>query len=1001
MSAMSGNGDGNDAIDDRERMDASFVPRTPQNVQAENVDWEAKWTKSLQMEMQSFHSVELLCSAMLMHMDIQFPAGASEQPSYLRVAAALDLLDILTPVLGSFQPIVTRLRDEIVCGIYMPERAKTSHDAPSTWHQGAKGASSIRLNTLKPLTEQRDDDVKKRLRQLQKDVSARDCEAVRDGPSYFSRTPYFKSGIRTVNDNIFLRNMDSMVKSLEKQVLDLKSSVAELETEKSNLEKRIEGFQMRTQTMELELESNAKKWEKKETALLKEIETLEDKLVLGVTQKPNEVPSSPGHGSQSTSIAARDSAPPPTVHRHPTTAAPAIQDAEAAEKQREKEAQVLGIVRMLSDALIDLSRKTVEGVCSEMRTTTHLFKTTPTIRMLLKSGESSDDIDRISRSKAEEVLVRWITAHLKHAFKEGRLPEGATVLVNNLNADLDDGAVLVDFVNLVLPDRIKWSESKMEDARNASLAKRGELLVLAMVDLTSDTEWENVDLFHPESAHENRVRFLSLLFLISSGITGSEWGTGQQLASNFVTLQDTLERIDHGADKLSAALDAAASRSSPLSALSPSTGQVFCEAVKILILNAGDARKMVTTAVSELHEMQESTAISQRALQKLFSAKFNSELKKAVSTREQEFERGLDAGFEAAKQQQIVHANMQRQVGHSQEFSRNRLRSGFGKLLLCNLTKERFEDISVPELAKGISPEQFVRWMEELASNTLHHYDAFVKIFRCYGTLQEEQDAASDASPQLTPLAHPTSQGITMRVSSWMKLMRDSDLLQLVHTHDKEKISELNALLIFRMACRSKYFHTVENDLHAIPEQVIRHVEQATDNTMSLPSFIEALSRVSWTIIRQLSNTTISNSTVETVFKAVATRCHQLDVDHFLSCASNSHIKELLRPAVETVLRKYAGTDQSAVRKSKMSLGPSEFAQMLIDCKIYDVIGSEHVGWCFWRIDHSIDEEEEEWGRDASEIGHRRLASTAIHRSLCCVSCFLAPDPLVSPDGVG
>ena len=76
-------------------------------------------------------------------------------------------------------------------------------------------------------------------------------------------------------------------------------------------------------------------------------------------------------------------------------------------------------------------------------------------------------------------------------------------------------------------------------------------------------------------------------------------------------------------------------------------------------------------------------------------------------------------------------------------------------------------------------------------------------------------------------------------------------------------------------------------------------------------------------------------------------------------------------------------------------MAPSEFATLLKACKVYNEIGSDAVGWCFWRVDHEIDEEEEEWGSGTEEAGNRRLAPTALHRALCYVSQFLVPDPLV------
>ena len=101
---------------------------------------------------------------------------------------------------------------------------------------------------------------------------------------------------------------------------------------------------------------------------------------------------------------------------------------------------------------------------------------------------------------------------------------------------------------------------------------------------------------------------------------------------------------------------------------------------------------------------------------------------------------------------------------------------------------------------------------------------------------------------------------------------------------------------------------------------------------------------------------------------------------------------------------------------------------------------------CFWRIDHDVEEEEEEWGGEKEEVsntnlsklrrlynlanaiqnmanngvihlfvksrfsafliltsasslhcqpGRRRLASVSLHRSLCYVACLVTPDPLV------
>ena len=81
--------------------------------------------------MQNYLSIDLFCCAMLTQMDLNFPQDGEVigQPSYLRIAAALDMLDIMLPVLGPHQPVMTRLRDEFVRAIYMPEKRKGTNDS--------------------------------------------------------------------------------------------------------------------------------------------------------------------------------------------------------------------------------------------------------------------------------------------------------------------------------------------------------------------------------------------------------------------------------------------------------------------------------------------------------------------------------------------------------------------------------------------------------------------------------------------------------------------------------------------------------------------------------------------------------------------------------------------------------------------------------------------------------------------------------------------------------
>jgi len=870
-------------------VDASFVPRTAQNIQEENQDWENKWTNILQTEMQNYLSIDLFCCAMLTQMDLNFPQNGEviRQPSYLRIAAALDMLDIMLPVLGPHQPVMTRLRDEFVRAIYMPEKRKGTNDSTAetgNFYQGTvRKCNSTRLNTLLPLAAQRGG---------VRGVKGGGTEAVREGGSYFSRTPYFKSGIRTVNDHEFLRGLDKLVKGLEHEKSVLTKNVKELKIERTVLEKRIEGFQMREQILEQQTESNTRKWENKIKSLEEEVDSLSSKLeeamltglVSGKSRERQKLDGDEEHHSGADYGGGHHG------HLHHSQTMPvshmSLQDAEVAQKRHEHEIMVLGLFQTLSTTLIELSRKEVEGVCGEMRATTNRFENTATMRMLLKTDETHLDLDRI---KNEDLLTRWISCTLKQAFKDGKLRDGAAVMVNNLTTDLDDGMVLIDIFSLVLPDKYKWPEEKLQSARCASLEKRGEFFASTMVALTNDAEWEEFDFFSKESTLDKRCQFLSLLFLVLSDGRGSVWGPGLQLASNMNKVQDTAENIEHGAEKLMKTLKEATNSKNLLNVLGPLTGSALCEAVATFIANAKEVRSAVSDANQVLSDMHASTVSAQIRLLRLFSAKSNVMLKIEANKLKEEFERGKDAGFQEAKDMGLAHANMQRKSGQVIVFSRNRIKLGFSKLLLGNLNMDRFSDIATIEFEKGISPEQFVRWMEQCANSALHHYTAIVKLFRCYGRL--EQHSENDEE-----LLHPTPKGITIHVEQWMALLHDAKLLRLERDYSNQRISPLTALLIFRTSCRIKFFHYVDEDeiMLTTLDDAVSRVKKTNDRLM-MPGLVEGLSRVAWTIIRQLSPLEISKSTVHDVFTCVATRCEQVDIDHFLTTSSSSQVKDQLK----------------------------------------------------------------------------------------------------------
>jgi len=420
--------------------------------------------------------------------------------------------------------------------------------------------------------------------------------------------------------------------------------------------------------MEGEMDSHIKRWEKKEASLTKEIESLKSGMSLehiasAAGQK------SGGGGSVSRVKSLRDAgdASQTTVVALPDSVQMTVAESEVAAWRLACERELMDMIHLLGTTLIELSHAEIEGVCGEIRGETSQFETTPTVRALLKSGETNLEFDgAVAQGKSQELLVRWISSHLKQAQKDGLLLEDAIVKIHNLGADLDDGTVLVDFLNVVLPDNYKWAEERVAAAKLASASKRGQLLTNTMVDLTSDTAWEQLVLFledcglqweetggasdepppgteivnallasallakteftteefdvfnvsdlaegcyinagdkrfQPTAMNrglllDNRIRLLSVVYLLSSGLTGSLWGAGLQLTSHFNGVQDAAERIEQTAEHFTNALDAARAHAAPVDTFSTTTGALLCEAVRTLGALAVEARRGVATA---------------------------------------------------------------------------------------------------------------------------------------------------------------------------------------------------------------------------------------------------------------------------------------------------------------------------------------------------------------------------------------------------------------------
>ena len=165
--------------------------------------------------------------------------------------------------------------------------------------------------------------------------------------------------------------------------------VDQLQDENTSLEQRIQGHQMRTQTMELELDKNSKKWKEKEISLLKEIDQLhikvEEAMVIGQMGSPGSpkqnkanpahqdypVGSEPAHASATTIL----------THAQATTAPQggvqiSEESLEAAEKRRERDLEVLNVLQTLSTTLMSMSQSQAESVCGEIARIKMLFDQT-------------------------------------------------------------------------------------------------------------------------------------------------------------------------------------------------------------------------------------------------------------------------------------------------------------------------------------------------------------------------------------------------------------------------------------------------------------------------------------------------------------------------------------------------------------------------------------------------------------------------------------------------
>jgi hypothetical protein len=696
--------------------------------------WLNRWVETLSVEEELFTSTinfaeikfhELLEADNISELrkGLSAPAASADRkPNAFRTAVCFILLDRILPRLGSFAPMIKKLREEIAKSVYsglnVADMDKSMGVLKSKEPHYALNAEPFFVNNA---------------RLLQKIQSMKD----------------------RFNDAL------ERMRVAEEEAMQLRNQVASLDA-------RLTGLQMQLQVAAMERSHDQEDFHKRETLLLTEMQQLRDKATqAAVAAAQVRVQQDNGVGGAANSAKVQGDLDRGTEEASIAFANPGVSQFENTRSGLEN-ASTLDVKEAM-DFLLKCGKQAmrimeddVEQYSRQAQLWQRAVTNTHDISMLMT--QPGDTLATLSRTFVPDILLRWVAYHVKQSRRV--VVVDGPIKPNNLTVDLADGLMLTQVLHQVLPKGKQSSVEELLDILKSTPEVRFWWCGQKMSELTDDPKWMTTELSSKNSG--GRMELLLLLMVTRPSLDGGLFGTGKELQRMMAQVHDRFEAVKDSFAQFNNHLESAVNRGQKLNVVT----------VELLLRSMGDCKVEIDKVAQHLSVVaEELVAINQAAaevssnvafyLQQRSNQKVTEPHDEAMAMEEEagrETSAKQDPGKEQRKQSIIAPVKKSKPTVDLLPGKLAQLKNSLTKPvrhIISNLMLEKLQDAF-----QGLMHAEQVRLLEKAAEACVLNFDLLRRTFRQYCKLFKSINTSLVKSG-----------GAAMSLQSWQMLLTDIHIL--------------------------------------------------------------------------------------------------------------------------------------------------------------------------------------------------------------------------------
>jgi len=696
--------------------------------------WLSRWVDTLSVEEElftstinfaeiKFHEILEADNISELRKGLSAPSASTDRkPNAFRTAVCFILLDRILPRLGSFAPMIKKLREEIAKSVY-------------------SGLNVADMDKSMGVLKSKE-------------------------PHYaFNAEPFFVNNVRLLEK---IQSMKDRFNDALERTRVAEEEAMQLRDQVASLDARLAGLQMQLQVAAMERSHDQEDFHKRETMLLTEMQQLRDKATqaaVAAAAAQVRVQQDNGVGGAASSAKVQGDLDRGTEEASIAYAIPGISQFQDTRSGLEN-ASALD-VKDAMDFLLKCGKQAmrimtddVEQYSRQVQLWQRAVTNTPDISTLMT--QPGDTLATLSRTFVPDILLRWVAYQVKQSRR--LLIVDGPIKPNNLTVDMADGLMLTQVLHQALPKDKQSSIEELTDILKSTPEVRFWWCGQKMSELTDDPKWMTTELSSKNSG--GRMEFLLLLMVTRPSLSGGLFGTGKELQRMMAQVHDRFEAVKDSFAEFNNHLDSAVNRGQKLNVVT----------VELLLRSMGDCKVEIDKVAQHLSVVaEELVAINQAAAEVLNNVAFYLQQRSNQKLTEppdeaMEEEAGLetsakqDPGKEQRKQTIIAPVKKPKTTVDLLPGKLAQLKNSLTKPvrhIISNLMLEKLQDAF-----QGLMHEEQVRLLEKAAEACVLNFDLLRRTFRQYCKLYKSIN---------TSLVQ--SGGAAMSLQSWQMLLADIHIL--------------------------------------------------------------------------------------------------------------------------------------------------------------------------------------------------------------------------------